>query len=227
MREYSVGASQDFAPILTAAEIDLLLGAGRLTSFARNQVLYRQGESADHVFLLLDGVVQSLLVNTSGHESLLRIHIPGSLLGLTALGTVPWRDASAKAVEPVTVARIKRQDMARLMGNNADLALHIIRLLVDRMRDFHFRVAELHSQSVEQRLARVLLAICPREEGGINPDGLAGLSLTHQDLAHLVNARRQTVSAILSQFVEAGYIAKKKRRLQLKNIKALAALVPK
>jgi CRP-like cAMP-binding protein len=227
MREYSIGIYQDLAPILTAGEVDLLLGIGRMTSFARNQVLYRQGEPADHVYLLLDGVVQSLLVNTGGHESLLRIHLPGSILGLTALGTVPWRDASAKAVEPATVSKVKRQDMERLMAGDAELSLRIIRLLVDRMRDFHFRVGELQSQSVEQRLARVLLAICQREQGGINPDGLAGLSLTHQDLAHLVNARRQTVSAILSQFAEAGYIAKRKRRLQLKNIKALAALVPK
>lgn len=227
MREYSVGSSQNLAPILTSAEVDLLLGVGRMTTFARNQVVYRQGEPAEHVFLLLDGVVQSVLVNTAGHESLLRIHLPGSILGLTSLGTVPWRDASAKAIEPATVSKIKRQDMERLMSGNAQLSLHIVRLLVDRMRDFHFRVGVLQSQSVEQRLARVLLAICPREQGGNNPDGLVGLSLTHQDLAHLVNARRQTVSAILGQFFDAGYIAKKKRRLQLKNIKALAALVPK
>jgi CRP-like cAMP-binding protein len=115
----------------------------------------------------------------------------------------------------------------RLISNDAELGLRLIRLLVDRMRDFHFRVGELQSQSVEQRLARVLLAICQREQGGTSPDGLAGVSLTHQDLAHLVNSRRQTVSAILGKFAEAGYIAKKGRRLQLTNIKALAALIPK
>lgn len=80
------------------------------------------------------------------------------------------------------------------------------------------------SQSVEQRLARVLLAICQREPESTTPDGLAGVSLTHQDLAHLVNSRRQAVSAILGQFADAGYIAKKGRRLQLTNIKALVAL---
>ena len=227
MREYSIGVSQDLTPVLSPEQIDLLLGVGRMTSFARNQVLYRQGEPAEHIFLLLDGIVQSLLVNSAGHESLLRIHLPGSILGLTSLGTVPWRDASAKAIEPATVAKIKREDVQRLIANNADLSLRLIRLLIDRMRDFHFRVGELQSQSVEQRLARVLLAICQREQGGTNPDGLAGVSLTHQDLAHLVNSRRQTVSAILGQFAEAGYIVKKGRRLQLINIKALASLIPK
>ena len=226
MREYSIGISQDLAPVLSTEQVELLLGTGRLKSFARNQMLYRQGEPAEHVFLLLDGIVQSLLVSSAGHESLLRIHLPGSILGLTALGTVVWRDASAKAVEPVTVAAILRQDMQRLIRNNAELGLRLIRLLVDRMRDFHFRVGELHSQTVEQRLARVLLAICQREQGGTNPDGMAGVSLTHQDLAHLVNSRRQTVSTILSQFAEAGYIARKGRRLQLTNIKALANLIP-
>ena len=227
MREYSIGVSQDLAPILTAAQVQLLIGTGRITSFARNQVLYRQGEPADHVYLLLDGVVQSLLVSSAGHDSLLRIHLPGSILGLTALGTVHWRDASAKAVEPATVAKIRRRDLEALIARDPELGLRIIRLLVDRMRDFHFRVGELQSQSVEQRLARVLLAICQRAEGGTNPDGMAGVSLTHQDLAHLVNSRRQTVSAILGQFAQAGYITKKGRRLQLTDIRGLAALVPR
>lgn len=225
MREYSIGISQDLAPVLSSQQVEAMLGIGRITNFRRNEVLYRQGEPAEHVFLLLDGIVQSLLVNSAGHESLLRIHLPGSVLGITSLGTVPWRDASAKAIEPVTVARIKRQDMVRLIAADPELAMRLIRLLVDRMRDFHFRVAELQSQSVEQRLARVLLAICQREPESTTPDGLAGVSLTHQDLAHLVNSRRQTVSAILGQFADRGYIAKKGRRLQLTNIKALVELI--
>ena len=227
MREYSFGISQDLAPVLSPGQVDLLIGAGRTVSLARNQMLYRQGEPAGDVFLLLDGIVQSLLVSSAGHDSLLRIHLPGSVLGLSALGTVPWRGATAKVVEPATLSVIRRQDMRRLIGSNADLGLRLIRLLVDRMRDFHFRVGELQSQTVEKRLARVLLAICQREQGGIHPDGMAGVSLTRQDLAHLVNARRQTVSTILGQFAEAGYIARKGRRLQLTNIKALAALMPK
>lgn len=201
------------------------MNAGRITSFQRNRLIYRQGDQAENVFVLLDGVVQSVLVNSAGHESLLRIHLPGSILGLTALGTVAWRDASAKAIEPATVVIITRRDLQNLISSNSELALRLIRLLVDRMRDFHFRVGELHSQSVEQRLARVLLAICQRELDGTHPDGLAGVALTQQDLAHLVNARRQTINAILTQFVEAGYIVKKGRRLLLTNIEALAALI--
>lgn len=225
MREYSIGISQDLGPVLAPSQIDLLVSRGKITSFSRNEVLYRQGDPAEHVYLLLDGIVQSLLVNSAGHESLLRIHLPGSVLGITALGTVAWRDASAKAIEPATVAKVKAQDMVQLIGTEPDLALQLIRLLVDRMRDFHFRVAELQSQTVEQRLARVLLAICQREHGGTNPDGMAGVQLTHQDLAHLVNARRQTISAILGQFQNAGYVAKKGRRLQLTNIAALAQMI--
>jgi CRP-like cAMP-binding protein len=227
MREYSIGISQDLAPVIAPEHVDLLLRAGKIASYRTGALLYRQGEPAENVYLLLDGLVQSLLLNSAGHESLLRIHLPGSVLGITALGTVPWRDASAKAVEPATVVVVPRAEMERLIAAHPDLAIRLIRLLVDRMRDFHFRVAELQSQSVEQRLARVLLAICQRDQGGLHPDGLAGVSLTHQDLAHLVNSRRQTISAILGQFADAGYIAKKGRRLQLLDIAALTALVDK
>lgn len=225
MREYSIGISQDLAPVLAPEHVQLVLAAGKITSYRIAELLYIQGEPAEHVYLLLDGLVQSVLVNSAGHESLLRIHLPGSVLGITALATVPWRDASAKAVEPATLVKVPRAEMEKLITTKPDLAVRLIRLLVDRMRDFHFRVAELQSQSVEQRLARVLLAICQRDQGGLHPDGLAGVSLTHQDLAHLVNSRRQTVSAILGQFAEAGLIAKKGRRLQLLDMAALSAII--
>lgn len=227
MREYSIGISQELQPILSGDQVKAFLEVGQTDTFESGSVLYRQGEPADHIFLLLEGMVHSLLLNSNGYESLLRIHLPGSILGMTALATVPWRDASAKASKTTTTLKLRRNDVERLIVSDPSLGLTLIRLLVDRMRDFHFRVGELQGQTVEQRLARVLIAICQRDQGGLHPDGVAGVSLTHQELAHLVNARRQTVSAVLSQFADEGYIARVGRRLQLLDIGALSALIEK
>ncbi len=205
-------------------DIERLVRAGRPCSLSRNQVLYRQGEIASHVYLLRAGQVQSFLINSLGQEALLRIHLPGSILGLTALATVPVRDASAKAVEPSEVSMIGRDDFLALIRDEMEIGLRLIRLLVDRMRDFHSRVGDLQAQSVEQRLARVLLSICRRDPSGTAPDSMAGISLSHQDLAHLVNSRRQTITGILGRFAEAGYIAKRGRRIFLTDIKGLRKL---
>lgn len=224
MREYSIGIEQDLDPILLPEDIKHLVRAGRPFLLSRNQVLYRQGEAASHVYLLRTGLVQSFLINSLGHEALLRIHLPGSILGLTTLATVPIRDASAKAAEPSEVCMIDRDDFLALVRSEMEIGVRLIRLLVDRMRDFHSRVGDLQAQSVEQRLARVLLSICRRDPSGMTPDPMAGISLSHQDLAHLVNSRRQTITGILGRFAEAGYIAKRGRRILLTGIEGLRKL---
>jgi CRP-like cAMP-binding protein len=226
MRELSIGVIEELTPTLVPAQVEKLCQSGVEVTCERGEIIYRQGEPAKHIFLLLKGEAQSTLLNFAGHETLLRIHLPGSILGLTSLATVPWRDASAKANQPSLLAKVSAEAVRSLILADRELGLNLIRLLVDRMRDFHFRVGDLQAQSVEQRLARVLLAVSRRdkmiESCGARPE----IQLTHEELAQLVNSRRQTVTAILGRFAQAGYISKSGRRLFIDDVAGLSSLMP-
>jgi CRP-like cAMP-binding protein len=226
MRELSIGVIEELTPTLGPAQMERLCARGTELPFDRGEVIYRQGEPAKDIFLLLKGEAQSTLLNSAGHETLLRIHLPGSILGLTSLATVPWRDASAKAIQPSVLTRVPADAVKELIIDDRVLGLNLIQLLVDRMRDFHFRVADLQAQSVEQRLARVLLAVSRRdrcaEAFGDRPE----VQLTHEELAQLVNSRRQTVTAILGRFSQAGYVSRAGRRLFIDDVAGLSSLMP-
>jgi CRP-like cAMP-binding protein len=224
MRELSIGVIEELTPTLAPAQVDTLCRLGVQLTCERNELIYRQGEPADHVFLLLEGEAQSTLLNSSGNETLLRIHLPGSVLGLTALATVPWRDASAKAIERSVLAKVARDAVKDVILSDRQLGMSLIQLLVDRMRDFHFRVGDLQAQSVEQRLARVLLAVSRREKDLERPSAKPEIHLTHEELAQLVGSRRQTITAILGRFMQAGYISKAGRRLVIDDIAGLSGL---
>jgi CRP-like cAMP-binding protein len=75
---------------------------------AKGDRLYHQAEPADHVHVLLSGIIKSTTVNSNGQETLLRIHLSGSVLGLTSLATDPVRDATAIALEPSVTAMVSR-----------------------------------------------------------------------------------------------------------------------
>jgi CRP-like cAMP-binding protein len=226
MRELSIGVLDDLSPTLGPDQVEQFRARATLLSFAKGELIYRQGEPAEYIFLLLEGEAQSTLLNSSGNEMILRIHLPGSILGLTALASVPWRDASAKAIGPSRLARIATANLKALVRNDSVLALGLIQLLVDRMSDFHFRVGDLQAQTVERRLARVLLAIARRPADAGRPGGKPEIHLTHEELAQLVNSRRQTVTAILGRFAQAGYIAKAGRRFVIEDARGLRDLMP-
>jgi len=226
MRELSIGVIEELTPALAPPQVDKLCRLGVEHVYERNELIYRQGEPAEHIFLLLEGEAQSALLNSAGNETLLRIHLPGSVLGLTSLATVPWRDASAKAIQRSRLTRVARDDVNSCILGEPKLGLCLIQLLVDRMRDFHFRVGDLQAQSVEQRLARVLLAVSRREKDLERFAAKPEIHLTHEELAQLVGSRRQTITAILGRFMQAGYISKAGRRLVIDDIAGLTGLMP-
>jgi predicted transcriptional regulator len=50
--------------------------------------------------------------------------------------------------------------------------------------------------------------------------------LTHEELSHIINARRQTVTLTLSRFTEIGLVRQFKRRIVIVDPSGLARLVP-
>jgi CRP-like cAMP-binding protein len=226
MRELGIGIIEELTPNLAPAQVDRLCQAGSRITCGRGEVIYRQGEPARHIFVLLEGEAQSTLLNFAGNETLLRIHLPGSILGLTALASVPWRDATAKANQASVLAKVSAEHVREQILSDPGLGLSLIQLLVDRMRDFHFRVGDLQALSVEQRLARVLLAVSRREREVGAGDQRPEVHLTHEELAQLVGSRRQTITGVLGRFMQAGYISKAGRRLYIEDVGALMGLMP-
>lgn len=226
MREYSFGMSADLRPTVPQNDLQRLIRAGERRVWAKNDRLYRQAETADHVHVLLSGIIKSCTVNSTGQETLLRIHLSGSVLGLTALATEPVRDATAVALEPSATAMVSRAKVLAILRADPQLTTFFVRLLVDRIREFQYRVSELSANSVEQRLAHVLLSLARREASALAPGSELAVFLTHEELSHIINSRRQTVTLALRRLAEAGLIRQVKRRILITDPAGLVRMLP-
>jgi CRP-like cAMP-binding protein len=222
MRKYAIGTDQDLSSTLTAENMRKLTERGVEKKFERGGCLFHQGDGGANVFLLLEGRVKVCLIGSSGQKTILRIHLPGSLMGLTALAAPPMRDATATALETVTVVELTRSEMQAILLEDSALSLRVMRMLLDRLSDLHSRLADLQAASVDQRLARVLLAL-----GQHDPitEATPSISLTHEDLSNMVGARRPTVTSALNRFLQDGLIEKCGRSIMVKDTGRLARLL--
>lgn len=224
MREYNFGVGADLTATVPPAELRKLIAAGQRQTYAKGEQLYHQGDPAEWIYVLISGTVKATVINAAGHETLLRIHLPGSLLGLTALASNPKRDATAIALEPIETATLHRDTVLNALRADATAAPFFVRLLVDRLSEFHYRVSQLAANSVERRLAHVLLSLSRQEPAGAAKGELA-VCLTHEELSHIVNARRQTVTLALNRFAEAGLVRQIKRKLIIADPDGLARVL--
>ena len=222
MREYAIGTDQDLRSALSAENMRTLAARGVERKFERGECLFHQGDRGEGVLLLLDGRVKVCLIGASGQKTILRIHLPGSLIGMSALGALQVRDATATALEPVTTVELTLADMQAVLLEDSALGLRVMRMLLDRLADLHSRLADLQAASVDQRLARVLLALGQRDPIA---EATPTISLTHEDLSNMVGARRPTVTSALNRFVHDGLIEKCGRNIVVRESERLTRLL--
>jgi CRP-like cAMP-binding protein len=222
MREYAIGTDQDLRSALSAENMRKLAARGVERKFDRGECLFHQGDRGEGVLLLLDGRVKVCLIGASGQKTILRIHLPGSLIGMSALAALQVRDATATALETVTTVELTLADMQAVLLEDSALGLRVMRMLLDRLADLHSRLADLQAASVDQRLARVLLALGRRDPIA---EATPTISLTHEDLSNMVGARRPTVTSALNRFVHDGLIEKCGRNIVVRDPERLTRLL--
>jgi CRP-like cAMP-binding protein len=210
---------------LNDAYFEKLSRLGQPISFEVNQSIFHQGEAASWVYVLLSGSVKAIRSDENGHETLLKIHQVGSLIGLSALRPKAIRDATCIATQTVRAVEFSRNRFFDLMREDGELGVLLVQLLLKRQQLLHTRVSDVTGLSVEQRLARVLVQMHVEMSAYRNAQDQAELRISHEELAALVFSRRQYITAILRTFSKMGLIENKRLRLRILNAEALADIV--
>ena len=86
-----------------------------LSAYRRKQVIFAQGDPADAVFYLERGQVKLTVVSDQGKSAVVAVLGPGDFFGEGGLAGQPVRMATASAMTEVSVVRVERQAMIRLL----------------------------------------------------------------------------------------------------------------
>jgi CRP-like cAMP-binding protein len=108
------------------------------TSFRPGETLFRQGDPADCLYVILDGEVAILL---DGHE-INRMKAGESFGEVAVLNRGP-RTAGARAATDVLALRIDRATIADLIATSAELRLAVVNELTSRIRGIRARTRTL------------------------------------------------------------------------------------
>jgi CRP/FNR family cyclic AMP-dependent transcriptional regulator len=208
---------------LTPAESHRLEANSTLRSFSRRQIIYFPGEAGQTVLVLARGRVKIKSVTSDGRESILAFIDEGELFGELAILDAAPRGEFAEAVEPSQVLAVPRDDIVWLMERRPEVALHVTKLFGFRLRRVENRLRNILFRSNRERVVALLLELLD-SHGQKDADGWEiRLRLSHQDLANLIGATRETVTVTLGQLQRDGLIEVRRQRIRvLKRARLLA-----
>lgn len=197
--------------------------SAQMQRFARGEMIYRESDPAQTLFLLKEGRVRVSKISQEGRTFTLAVLGPGDVFGETALhgGNAGDRRAYAEVLENCLVCVLRREDMERLMREVPDLAIKMLSFVGERLKEMEERIEDIVFHDVPSRLARLILALAD-EWGRPSPEGLRiPFRTTHQELADMVGCARETASLALGDFREDGLIDLRDREIVVKNDKGL------
>ncbi len=174
--------------------------------FKNGAVIFYEEDVADHLFVIETGEIKVTMLGDGEREVILSIFGPGECFGELALLDEAPRSATVVATADSTVLAIARDDFHRVLLANPTIALHLLKLLAQRLRKSTHRIESLVLLDVFGRVARQLLETA-HEHGTRQPDGsLAFPKPTQQDLASMVGSSRETVSRVIKELSTAGLV---------------------
>ncbi len=187
---------------LREAELMTLLDDLHLREYARDEVIFRQGDESRQVYFLLKGKVRVFKISPSGGETSIDIFSGNDVLGeLAALDNQP-RSATAKAITSVSLLTMAQEHFVRHLEAMPGLALGLARVLAQKLRWTSAYAESIAQFDAAGRLLHIILLNNERY-GKKAPDGLhstVDIGLNQSDLASMIGARREWVNRILSDW---------------------------
>lgn len=181
--------------------------------YRKRQLIFSQGEQADSLFVIKEGLVKVYVTSEEGDEMVLVSLGPGEIFGELALIDGGERSASAEAVEPTVLLSLSRSHFLELRRTHPSISDAVDRSLGAVLRRLTEQTADLVFLDLHGRVAKLLLTLAERNGSGDEPGTELDLSLTQQDLAAMVGGSRQSVNQILQAFSRRGYVQMDGRRV--------------
>jgi CRP/FNR family cyclic AMP-dependent transcriptional regulator len=179
--------------------------------FPRNTILFSKGDKSDSLYILCSGKAKAIARDEQGKEIVLGLIGPGEYFGeMAALDGEP-RSATIVTKEPSEILIISKEDFQDSLSSNPDLIFSLVRVLLERFRKADEKIESLALMNVYGRVADFLMQIAEPKEG----EWVIREALTHQEIADMVGASRETVSRTIKELQDAGYISIKKRQITI------------
>jgi len=204
-----------FSETILFAELDddalaKVVEAGRDVEMRRGDVLFREGDDPDELFVVVSGRIAIANKSIDGRESMVALMEEGDLFGEMGLFDGRGRSAEARALETSVVTAVPYGPVRNLYQDAPALLWRVVAMLAGRLRTMDAALADSVFLDVTGRTAKRLLDLAGEEDE-------FSLPITQEELAGMVGASRERVNKAIASFIRLGWIEQLDRTYRITN----------
>jgi CRP/FNR family cyclic AMP-dependent transcriptional regulator len=209
---------------LSDATLDGIAALAVRRTYYKGSVIFSQGGEGDALFGVASGRVRISASASGGREVFLNIMEPGDTFGEIAVIDGLPRTANAVALDTATLIVIQRTDFLPFLEREPLLAVHLLKLMCERLRWTSELVEESAFMAGPARLAKRLLILASLH-GRAERVGQLELRISQAELARFLGVSRQIVNQHLAEWRRHGWIDIRRAQIVIRNTEALRTMI--
>ena len=200
---------------LSPSQLDSIGSHLAMRVVEKGDVIVRQGEVADTIFIIVAGQVKVYIHDD--HESDKEVIVStlgaGDFFGEIAMFDREPRTANVAATERTHLQMLSFASFQRLIEQSPDIAHKVMATLAARLRHADRQIGTLALMNISSRVSRTLLELAIMSNG----HRVVGEPFTQKDLAGMIGASREMVNRTLKALTDQGYIAVHRKSITILN----------
>ena len=197
-------------------ELEELAGHAVLRSYKPGSFIFWEGDSPHYFYIVAKGRIRALKNSSAGREVTIAFFENYEMFGEVAVFQNMPYPASAEAVVDTDILQINMDDFLSFLGRSPQVALRIISILGERLREAQERFKDIAGERVEQRIARILLMLSGKN-GPV-------LLYKRQEIAEMSGTTTETAIRIMVRFKEMEVIDSARGKITILNARKLKLL---
>jgi CRP-like cAMP-binding protein len=191
--------------------------------YKKGDYIFREGNTMFGIHFIKNGGVKIVTPNLNGREQVVRLASDGNILGHRVLGNDKYY-FNAIALMDTNVCFVESNVFLDTCMNRPDFAYNLILFYALELRRTELRVKYHAQMNIREKVAEAFVYL--NETFGTNPKTKTlNVELSRQEIADIAGTTPEQVTRQLSDFEDEKLISRKKREIQIINIKGLEKIV--
>jgi CRP-like cAMP-binding protein len=195
---------------VTDSDLDAIASHLIERRFPKDTVVVEEGLSGDYMYVIREGRVKVMKASDDGREKIMDFLEAGDFFGEMSLFDQAPRSATVRTLEPSKLMALSRVAFLDLLTRSSSLALAVIMVLTQRLRDADEQASSISFHRVEDRVRSLFQRIARPQED--DETLLLTPPLTHQQIADMVGTSRETVTRAIKQLKGEGWLQQQGKR---------------
>ncbi len=189
-------------------------------NYKKGELIYKEGEYSNHIYLVYKGSVKSYKIDEVGKELILNIHKGDDFIGLSAIIDNSHYYESISTMETAEILQVSKTILLQILENNYALSLEIFQLINENLTEVKEQLLQMAYGSMRRKTAKTILKFAKM----MNHKASDSINISRRDLAGVAGIATESLIRTLTDFKKNGILEIEGRNIRILDLEKLEAI---